>query len=97
MGVVRGGTVLCADAKEERVMVGRGNGKSGLALDEFMRMGNFEKSEVIDWDDVILCGKAYPIDDYILRFVYKEDSTEPTHFVITKFGMPKPLAEDAEE
>lgn len=47
--------------------------------------------------DVIELGKAYPIDDYILRFVYKEDSTEPTHFVITKFGMPKPLAEDAEE
>lgn len=47
--------------------------------------------------DVIELGEAYPIDDYILRFVYKEDSTEPTHFVITKFGMPKPIAEDAEE
>lgn len=72
------------------------NGKTDL-LDACVGVRVFEKSEVIDWDDVILCGKAYPIDDYILRFVYKEDSTEPTHFVITKFGMPKPLAEDAEE
>ncbi len=65
------------------------DGKSYLAV-----MNNLAK---MDGAEVIAMGEAYPIDDYILRFVYKEDSTEPTHFVITKFGMPKPLAEDAEE
>lgn len=63
----------------------------------FMSAEYEDLNRFIPIGDVIRLGEAYPIDDYILRFVYKEDSTEPTHFVITKFGMPKPLAEDAEE
>ena len=43
--------------------------------------------------DVIELGKTYPIDDYTIRFVYGEDSVTPTHFVITRFDMPKPVAE----
>lgn len=47
--------------------------------------------------DVIVCGEEYKIDDYTIRFVYTEDSTEPTHFIISRFEMPKPVAEGEEE
>ncbi len=70
-----------------------------IPIEELIKRGYRKIDGISATDDVyiLVCGKEYPIDDYILRFVYKADSTEPTHFVITKFGMPKPLAEDAEE
>lgn len=52
-------------------------------LRELMAEGNvllFPKED--DGGGCIVLGKPYRIDDYTIRFLYAEDSTEPTHFVI---------------
>jgi hypothetical protein len=69
-----------------------------IPVEELIKRGYRKIDGISETDDVyiLVCGKEYPIDDYTIRFVYGEDSVTPTHFVITRFDMPKPVAETEE-
>lgn len=50
-------------------------------MDDY-EMNGREEARADEEAEVIVLGKPYRVDDYNLRFLYEDDSTEPTHFII---------------